>query len=286
MTALKKEFLAFLLEREAIRIRRAQGLPQDKWTKDPIFKKYKFTNVRRRDDYTSKRLYELYSDNKLTLPLMVYNAGVARYFGTWEFYKDVGWQTTFNRNKLEKVAQLRLESKLPVFTGAYVITNGGRSEPKQDVVCEYLQGLFATMGEISSRLAIDGWQAAHTVMRDLPGFGGSGFMGKEVLQDVLMMYPDHLLYVRDRETWTPVGPGARRGLDRVYGRPIGNAPSEERMVGEINTLREYVARPFFDKHGGEFLTAHDIQFQLCEFDKYLRVKHGEGRPRSLFKPRS
>ena len=31
------------------------------------------------------------------------------------------------------------------------------------------------------------------------------------------------------------------------------------------------------------LELHDIQFQLCEFDKYERVKHREGRPRSLYK---
>ena len=32
------------------------------------------------------------------------------------------------------------------------------------------------------------------------------------------------------------------------------------------------------------LELHDIQFQLCEFDKYERVKHGQGRPRSKYKP--
>ena len=31
------------------------------------------------------------------------------------------------------------------------------------------------------------------------------------------------------------------------------------------------------------LAPTDIQFQLCEFDKYLRVKLEEGRPRSRYK---
>jgi hypothetical protein len=30
------------------------------------------------------------------------------------------------------------------------------------------------------------------------------------------------------------------------------------------------------------LELHDIQFQLCEFDKYERVRLGEGRPKSKY----
>ena len=33
------------------------------------------------------------------------------------------------------------------------------------------------------------------------------------------------------------------------------------------------------------LSPTDIQFQLCEFDKYERVRLGQGRPRSKYKPR-
>ena len=31
------------------------------------------------------------------------------------------------------------------------------------------------------------------------------------------------------------------------------------------------------------LELHDIQFQLCEFDKYERVINNEGRPRSKYR---
>jgi hypothetical protein len=29
----------------------------------------------------------------------------------------------------------------------------------------------------------------------------------------------------------------------------------------------------------------EIEHSLCEFDKYMRVKRGEGRPRSKYQPR-
>ena len=44
-------------------------------------------------------------------------------------------------------------------------------------------------------------------------------------------------------------------------------------------LAEIIAFP-----DAPLLTAHDVQFCLCEFDKYERVRLGEGRPRALYKP--
>lgn len=50
-----EEFFDFMIERESIRIRR-QRSPADplKWTEDPIFRSYKFTNVRRENDRTTR----------------------------------------------------------------------------------------------------------------------------------------------------------------------------------------------------------------------------------------
>src|SRR5258708_7959132 len=40
-------------ERENIRKRRAEGLPREQWTTDPIFQKGRFCNARREDDRTT-----------------------------------------------------------------------------------------------------------------------------------------------------------------------------------------------------------------------------------------
>ena len=32
------------------------------------------------------------------------------------------------------------------------------------------------------------------------------------------------------------------------------------------------------------LEMREIEHSLCEFDKYQRVKHGEGKPRSIYQP--
>ena len=51
------------------------------------------------------------------------------------------------------------------------------------------------------------WRAVCTRLRSVNGFGGSGFMAKEVLHDA-MGWPSMRRLVRDEGDWTP--PGARR----------------------------------------------------------------------------
>lgn len=105
-------------------------------------------------------------------------------------------------------------------------------------------------------------------------------MAKEVLQDV--MQTPVLREAIDRNTWCPAGPGARRGLNRIYGRPVAQHTSAASCLREMLKLFEYarVNRASFLPE----LELHDIQFQLCEFDKYERVRLGEGRPKVRYQP--
>jgi len=117
-------------------------------------------------------------------------------------------------------------------------------------------------------------------MMKLKGFGGTGFMTKEILQDA--MHTALLFDCVDRNTYCPIGPGARRGLNRVMGRGKDVKVKDAQALEELIEL--FQAR-HLHWHRDIELELHDIQFQLCEFDKYERVVQGEGRPRSLYKPR-
>jgi len=52
----------------------------------------------------------------------------------------------------------------------------------------------------------------------IKGFGGVGFMAKEAVLDA-MHTPALAGLFTDRDAWCPCGPGARRGLNRLFGRP-------------------------------------------------------------------
>lgn len=79
-------------------------------------------------------------------------------------------------------------------------------------------------------------------------------------------------------TWAPAGPGSIRGANRLYGRPLEKKVSQEQFLEEIRKL-------FADlRHGGGIPGMEMMDFQNChcEFDKYERALHGEGRPKQLY----
>jgi hypothetical protein len=211
------------------------------------------------------------------------NAGVYRYFGTVATSREVGWLEAWDQRRVLAAVQAVRSRGESVFTGAYVITNGGRSEPKEAVVCDYLTKLWAKRGDIVEAIQTNSWYAAASAMRVLPGFGGTGFMSKEVLLDT-MLVPGCWAKdgPRDKNTWCPIGPGARRGVVRVLNRSVGSYVTE--------ALALHTVRALFDaRHlmwDGIELELHDIQFQLCEFDKMERVRLGQGKPKARYQPRN
>lgn len=280
-----RKFWSYIEERERIRLRKEAGEPRP-WTKDPHLHVYKFTNVRRVHDRTTRELLPIYERHapKSSDDVVLYNCGAYRFFGTAEMAHALGWMRQHRGDRVAALARQRLDAGERVFTGAYIISNNGIAAPKEDVVAKFLGGLWNAAERVVAVLTeTRSWERACAVLRQVEGFGGSGFMAKEVLQDYLLCRPKA---ARDALTWTPVGPGARRGLNRVFGRDVERQRPETVFYAEVVALRAAV-QPMWRKafpRGGA-LSAHDIQFCLCEFDKLERVRNGEGKPRSLYRPR-
>lgn len=275
------DFFAFMREREAIRLRRAAGMPPP-WTEDPILQKFSFTNVKREHDRTSRLLRtEFYEPNSgARNALLLLNCAVARYFGTIETIRTLGWQNNWYPERMRRLLKEKEKNGSKVFTGAYVITNAGIPGSKIDVVIDYfLAALWEQRKDVLFAISTGSWQSASERLQQIFGFGGTGFMTKEVLLDTF--YTD--LWApgtpTDRNTWTPVGPGSMRGAADLAGR--------EKALNKAETLEvcRYVFSQRAHHWSGVELELTDIQFQLCEWFKYRKVQLGLGRPRSLFKPR-
>lgn len=278
-----KAFYDFMKEREQIRLNKESGLSWP-WTKDPIFQEYKFTNVKRSDDKTTRLLKkEFYDKNQDAKPeVQLLNCAIFRYFGTIEFARAIGWQKTFEPEKVKSVAKNRLENGERVFTGAYMITNLGRKGPKQDIVVDtFIAGLWYEANELVKDVQENNsWMRLIHKMMIIEGFGGTGFMSKEVVLDTMLTSFWKNPPV-DLNTWCPAGPGARRGLNRLHGRDLNFRITEKQAVEEMIDI--FDQRTKFWPLKNVSLELHDIQFQLCEFDKYLRVRNNEGRPRSKYR---
>ncbi len=275
---------AYMIEREAIRQRRAAGLPRP-WTNDPILSEYSFTNVRRSDDRTTRELLaSFYGPNVpgASPGDVLFNCALARFFGRADVAAHLGWQSAWDPEAT--IARAR-EWGGSLFTSAYVITNNGESGDKVEFVCrKVLTPLWRARDRIATTtMRENGWRFLVGQLRPLPALGGTGFMAKEVAQDFMLATGWR---PRDRDTFTPVGKGARRGLNRLHGRPVDDKITsagrnvEDRFLREVRELfavrHNYLPADFVE------LQLHDIQFNLCELDKLLRTRLGEGKPKRRY----
>jgi hypothetical protein len=176
----------------------------------------------------------------------------------------------------------RLAADLPVFTGAYIINNGGVAMPKQEfVVRRVLLPFHAAAPRLAAAaMSTKSWRTVAGMMSRLEGFGGKGFMTKETLLDAMLT--PVLADCRDRNTWCPCGPGTRRGLNRIHSRPEKFSREGWPWLDEMLAILR-AAPPYLGAHMPP-IDLTDIQWNLCEFSKYERVRLGEGTPRSRYKP--
>lgn len=304
---LTNEFFAFMRAREQIRLNRLAGKPREEWTDDPIFTSYKFTNVKREHDRMSR--YFLSQYKKLNYFVagegadwqdredLFMNCAIARYFGTEKSFEVLDlytWARIDGRYGAEYFSYIDtygMQGDL-TFTGAYIIPNCGDSRPKYAVVADILRGIHAVHQKIVWELSHpDSTRSFRVAMEVLTNcFGVGSFMGKEIILDYLMATGEE---PSDWHTWTPIGPGARRGAARVM-HPEGRlvAPlSEPKALRVARDLYEHYTQcvvpgcehPFWPE-GWVTLSLCDIQFQLCEFDKYMRCQLKEGTPKTRFVP--
>lgn len=272
-------FWEFMLAREAIRLRRLDGAPREEWTTDPILRDYSFTNVKREHDRTTALLIgDFYSQRKKNHASRValLNAAIFRYFGTIESARALGWHDFWNaelREKMDRKNAVRMASGERIFTAAYIIPSCGMIEPKHEVVSHIITGIWDCAELI---LDTNSWAEACARMKGLWGVGS--FMAKEVLLDYILITdwkPD------DWDTWTPVGPGGRRGAGIVKYDVMGGIPEWE----ALEVIRElYAMRNIEWPDDMVNLDITDIQFQLCEFAKYEKARHQFGRPKRRFRP--
>jgi hypothetical protein len=278
----------YIRRREEIRLARLAGRPWP-WTKDDILRRFKFTNVKRIHDKTTQAfLIDYQANRKATKSIALYNCGLRRFTGTVEAAKMLGWVQKHDTQWIGEAEHILYERapKANFWTGAYMVRGGAKGVPKYVAVGDYLGALWAKASEITDRMEEErSWRAGYYILKTCYGFGGNGFMGKEVLQDYLLWRACRGgAPLSDEDTFTPVGPGARRGLNRLLGRDLLAPMKEEDGLADIWKLRAVIDPLWVGYFKAPSLTAHDIQFCLCELDKYERVRLGQGRPRSTYRP--
>jgi hypothetical protein len=280
--------LRFVNERENIRIRKASGQPGP-WTTDPILAKYRFCNIRRRDDRVSQWLLYNYYPNMDPGKDVWLSAVVARYinwpptldaFREAELYFDDA--DNFDAEGFKRIMSLLKADGEKVYTGAYIIYPGRADEgirSKEEFIADkVIAGLIANRETI--RNAIRSNSIEMTVDALSSSFGMQTFMAGQVAADLTYL-DGQLNNARDLYTYAPRGPGSQRGLNRLCGHPLGHAWSGENFCDTLMHINQSIK----DQLGYTDLTLHDVQnIAGCEWDKYERVRLEEGKPRSQYRP--
>jgi hypothetical protein len=110
-----------------------------------------------------------------------------------------------------------------------------------------------------------------------------GFHSYEIVTD--LRHTALLNKAPDVMTWANVGPGARRGMNRVLGVDKNKRTSDEdvqdgmRLLLKMSRLRENWPQ----KKDWPAWELRDVEHTLCEFDKYERMRTGEGRSRGVYR---
>lgn len=257
------------------------------WTEDEILKTYRFCNVYRELDrvtlWFKYNIREPFSDNE-NLWFMYCIARQFNWPPTIKALMDKGlWPSAkWNGKAAGKLLDKLSKEGMQQYNGAYMVCGCGVPEgwSKSRFMCEVMfQELWEKRKEVS--------EICKTTIEDttkyLAGFYGWGmFLGYEVACD-LSHSKRWLDKAPDIMTWANVGPGAKRGLNRLWGRPLKQSIKEAQAVDEMKYLLE-LSPLFIESHLHLPFTMREIEHSLCEVDKYLRVKTGEGRPKALYRP--
>lgn len=260
------------------------------WTKDSILQTYSFTNVFRENDTGTIWLRENWLEPYANHAELFFNICLYRQFNWLETAGAVGYTEDWNPDKVAKKLHKRKDDGHRIFTNAHMLTGTLGGDKISQVVYKILTPLWEDI-ETYEPHAGDTLEASFKrICSKAKGFGP--FLSYEVVTDLR-----HTRYLRDAEdimTWANPGPGAMRGINRIHGLPAikKKIPGRPSPVNKAFKKQEYIdimqdlleiSSDYLEEHVPA-LEMRDIEHSLCEFDKYCRVKFGEGRPRMRYNP--
>ena len=106
-------------------------------------------------------------------------------------------------------------------------------------------------------------------------------MSYEVVTD--LNYTPVLDTAKDQFSWANAGPGAKRGLNRIHLRDLKKGMNQQTANTEMQLLLEEAPKYCKPHVPVRLVDMRTIEHSLCEWDKYERVRLGQGTPRSRYK---
>ena len=272
-------YFYWIHERETIRIAKEVERRPQPWTDDPILQKFKFCQVFREDDRTTRwfkhHIRNVWRDDPEVLMATV----IFRWFNFIETGRTLlkhNLHVEWDRKKA--IEEITKQDQW--ITGAYIIKTPNRMD-KVTGVAECVSHMWRDRKHIVSEIKKNrSLEKSWELILTYPYMGP--FMAYQVVTDLRHTYL--LRDATDILTWANAGPGAMRGLNRLAGRDLDfcrrTHPWNDEMRNLWEISRERLNPNLIDLSKFEM---REIEGGLCEFDKYSRIFNEEGRTRSIYK---
>lgn len=280
----------FVIERQKIFYRRLHGYPEP-WTEDKILGNHRFCNVYRASDRVSQYLIKhvIYGKHLSREPEdIVFRILLFRFFNlesTWDLLEKLYGDPRISNFDVEtwyKGMETGSQGR-GLFNGAYMLC-GIKTHGYDRKHGNYL-GLVNDMVQGGTIQKILGAGSMGEIYRELNKYPLVGkFLSYQIATD--LNYSD--VVTMDDDSFTMAGPGAERGIQKVFSDAGGKSPEYLIQWMRENQEAELTKRGYPLELAwlwGKPLQNIDIQNCFCETDKYCREKFpglgGEGSPKKI-----
>lgn len=268
MTTREVELAYWINTRYSIKEKKNAGLLPP-WTADPHMANVRYCNVHREDDKVTEWLARRWRPNHHEVWEIVLARMINYIPSLYAIVGDVDWH--WDLPTISAILKERRARGEKVFTSAYTISTCGQRMDKLDYVMNIVKQCM------SGYLVGPTLRDTHTRLMQINGLGS--FLAAQVVADLKNTAGHPLGTAPDYWTWSAHGPGSLRGLGWFFNKKV--TPSAyEAMIKKCYDL----TIPLIDRQVPS-LHMQDFQNCLCEFSKYMKVKHENGHVRNRYSPR-
>jgi len=274
-------FMDWIAKRQSIFWKRVHG-EDPPWTKDSILSQYKFTNVYRvLDRSTQFMLKNVIYDSSWNEEDIIFRVMLYKFFNlpnTWmqliEDLDDDISVDTFDKEEYKEILDIMTNYGGAIYSNAYMMT-GAKSYGSDIKHHNHMEmfDMFFKSGKIPFVKEIMKSKSLDQLYKNLLRAKYVGpFLAMQLATD-LNYSP---LFDFDQDSFVIAGPGAVRGLQKLYEEIPKGTKYEDLLEDVMHDFDSHYNRvqfiPLKADNGNTILPSiMDIQNCMCEFDKYMRV---------------
>lgn len=273
-------FFEYSKKRELIRLDKEAGKSKP-WTDDPVLLDFSFCNIFREHDKTTiwfrENLRDVVRDSREALFVTAVFRSYNR-ISTGELLKSLLLDLPKTYEIFADEAKRRLDGVVPTVTGAYVVRAKNGHPKRTSLIDHVVNQLWQVYPDP------DSLQNIHAMVKRCDFIGD--FVAYEFVTDLRHTYLCENAV--DINTWASAGPGAARGLARMAGERLNlfNHQLASHQHKMLELMREVLqaSRSFWPAEWGKW-EMREVEHTLCEFDKYERLRQGQGRTKTIYRGR-